>query len=111
MQLVPVSTTSAPASVPLSSESRGATSPPPEHHVDIPGSSATEATTAVPAADTEPVTSQAAPTQPEPDEATRPQTRLQSGIRKPKVYTDGTIKYGCLFYFIWRTTKFKRSSR
>jgi histone deacetylase 1/2 len=26
---------------------------------------------------------------------TRPRTRLQSGIRKPKVYTDGTIKYSC----------------
>jgi hypothetical protein len=25
----------------------------------------------------------------------RPKTRLQSGMRKPKVYTDGTIKYGC----------------
>lgn len=26
----------------------------------------------------------------------RPQTRLQSGIRKEKVYTDGTVKYGLL---------------
>jgi histone deacetylase 1/2 len=26
---------------------------------------------------------------------TRPRTRSQSGIRKPKVYTDGTIRYGC----------------
>jgi hypothetical protein len=25
----------------------------------------------------------------------RPRTRLQSGIRKEKVYTDGTVKYGC----------------
>jgi histone deacetylase 1/2 len=25
---------------------------------------------------------------------TRPRTRLQGGIRKPKVYTDGTIRYG-----------------
>jgi hypothetical protein len=25
----------------------------------------------------------------------RPKTRLQSRIRKEKVYTDGTIKYGC----------------
>jgi hypothetical protein len=25
----------------------------------------------------------------------RPKTCLQSGIRKPKVYTDGTVKYGC----------------
>ena len=25
---------------------------------------------------------------------TRPHTRLQSGIHKPKVYTDGTIWYG-----------------
>jgi histone deacetylase 1/2 len=30
-----------------------------------------------------------------PDPPPRPKTRLQSGIRKPKVYTDGTIKYGC----------------
>jgi histone deacetylase 1/2 len=33
--------------------------------------------------------SSAAPTQ-----ITRPKTRLQSGIQKEKVYTDGTIKYG-----------------
>lgn len=26
---------------------------------------------------------------------TRPHTRLSSGIWKEKVYTDGTIKYGC----------------
>lgn len=26
---------------------------------------------------------------------TRPHTQLSSGIRKEKVYTDGTIKYGC----------------
>jgi len=26
----------------------------------------------------------------------RPSTRLQQGIRKPKVYTDGTIRYGQL---------------
>jgi hypothetical protein len=25
----------------------------------------------------------------------RPKTRQQSGIRKEKVYTDGTVKYGC----------------
>jgi hypothetical protein len=25
----------------------------------------------------------------------RPKTCLQSGIRKPKVYTNGTVKYGC----------------
>lgn len=29
-----------------------------------------------------------------PNQVTRPTTRLQSGIRKEKVYTDGTIKYG-----------------
>jgi hypothetical protein len=29
------------------------------------------------------------------DQITRPKTRLQSEIRKQKVYTDGTIKYGC----------------
>jgi histone deacetylase 1/2 len=27
-------------------------------------------------------------------EISRPMTRLQAGIRKPKVYTDGTIRYG-----------------
>lgn len=27
--------------------------------------------------------------------STRPRTRLQQGVRKPKVYTDGTIRYGC----------------
>jgi hypothetical protein len=27
--------------------------------------------------------------------APRPHTRLRSGIRKEKVYTDGTIRYGC----------------
>lgn len=26
---------------------------------------------------------------------TRPRTRLQNGIHKEKVYTDGTVKYGC----------------
>jgi len=25
----------------------------------------------------------------------RPRTRLQAGVRKPKVYTDGTVRYGC----------------
>ena len=29
------------------------------------------------------------------EENTRPRTRLQSGIRKAKTYTDGTIRYGC----------------
>lgn len=29
-------------------------------------------------------------------EAQRPRTRLQSGIRKEKVYTDGTVKWGML---------------
>lgn len=28
-------------------------------------------------------------------ECVRPRTRLQSGIRKEKVYTDGTVRYGC----------------
>lgn len=31
-----------------------------------------------------------------PPAPVRPQTRLQSGIRKPKTYTDGTIKYSFL---------------
>jgi hypothetical protein len=26
----------------------------------------------------------------------RPQTRLQHGIRKPKIYADGTVRYGYL---------------
>ena len=29
------------------------------------------------------------------EENTRPRTRLQSGIRKAKTYTDCTIRYGC----------------
>jgi hypothetical protein len=29
-----------------------------------------------------------------PIQPTKPGTRLQKGIRKEKVYTDGTIKYG-----------------
>jgi hypothetical protein len=28
--------------------------------------------------------------------ATRPCTWLQGGIHKPKVYTDGTVQYGCI---------------
>lgn len=30
-----------------------------------------------------------------PEHVTLPKTRLQSGIRKEKVYTDGTVRYGC----------------
>ncbi|WVZ64164.1 hypothetical protein U9M48_013727 [Paspalum notatum var. saurae] len=40
----------------------------------------------------------AATSSPAPDtmaEEQRPRTRLQAGIRKPKVYSDGTIRYGC----------------
>jgi histone deacetylase 1/2 len=36
----------------------------------------------------------ASPSVPPPSE--RPRTRLQHGIRKPKVYTDGTVRYGHL---------------
>lgn len=28
-------------------------------------------------------------------EVMRPKTRLQSGIRKDKIYTDGTVRYSC----------------
>jgi hypothetical protein len=35
----------------------------------------------------------------EPEAMIRPRTRLQGGIRKPKQYTDGTIRYGCLTTF------------
>jgi hypothetical protein len=31
-----------------------------------------------------------------PAEPARLRTRLQHGIRKPKVYTDGTVRYGLL---------------
>jgi hypothetical protein len=31
-----------------------------------------------------------------PPVAARPSTRLQHGIRKPKLYTDGTVQYGLL---------------
>jgi hypothetical protein len=34
--------------------------------------------------------------QPQPEEQTRPRTRLQAGIRQPKVYSDGTVRYGML---------------
>ncbi len=38
----------------------------------------------------------AAPAQQQiPAEVMRPKTRLQSGIRKEKVYTDGTVRYSC----------------
>ena len=30
---------------------------------------------------------------------TPPRTRLRDGIRKPKVYTDGTVTYGCFTAF------------
>jgi hypothetical protein len=35
---------------------------------------------------------------PLPAAPVRPSTRLQHGIRKPKVYTDGTIRYGLLTF-------------
>jgi hypothetical protein len=31
-----------------------------------------------------------------PPVAARPSTRLQHGIQKPKLYTDGTVRYGLL---------------
>jgi hypothetical protein len=37
-----------------------------------------------------------APSELETTPSARPHTRLQGGIRKPKIYTDGTIRYGCL---------------
>ena len=41
--------------------------------------------------------SAAASDEAEPEQpATRPHTRLQSGITKPKVYTDGTVRYANL---------------
>lgn len=37
-------------------------------------------------------------------EQVRPRTRLQSGIRKPKVYIDATVKYSCFTSTAyWRT--------
>jgi hypothetical protein len=30
-----------------------------------------------------------------PEAVTRPRTRLQDGIRKEKVFTDGTVRYDC----------------
>jgi hypothetical protein len=42
-----------------------------------------------------PISSEPAGMAPAEEITTRPRTRLQSGIRKPKVYTDGTIKYSC----------------
>jgi hypothetical protein len=55
-------------------------------HDSMPGSSALALATQNPA-------STAAPA---PSSPTRPHTRLRDGIRKPKVYIDGTICYGCL---------------
>jgi histone deacetylase 1/2 len=40
--------------------------------------------------------SSASETQQQQEQQIRPRTRLQGGIRKPKVYTDGTIRYGLL---------------
>jgi hypothetical protein len=37
-----------------------------------------------------------APSELETTPSAQPHTRLQGGIRKPKIYTDGTICYGCL---------------
>jgi hypothetical protein len=37
-----------------------------------------------------------APSESETTPSARPHTWLQGGIRQPKVYTDGTIRYGCL---------------
>lgn len=33
--------------------------------------------------------------EPSAPSSSQARTRLQSGIRKPKVYTDGTVRYGC----------------
>jgi hypothetical protein len=41
-----------------------------------------------------PASAAAEPSSPPPDPVRR--TRLQHGIRKTKVYTDGTVRYGCL---------------
>ena len=80
--------TSARAASPTSGRRAGEHLPQRQHgsasasaHVDIPGSSVE------PAESTE--TTDVDP----PQEITRPRTRLQSGIRKDKVYTDGTIRY------------------
>jgi hypothetical protein len=36
-----------------------------------------------------------APSEDEGGSIARPKTKLQSGIRKPKAYTNAIIKYGC----------------
>lgn len=38
----------------------------------------------------------AATSSPLPLQEHRPSTRFQHGIRKPKAYTDGTVRYSCL---------------
>ncbi|WVZ53456.1 hypothetical protein U9M48_004396 [Paspalum notatum var. saurae] len=65
----------------------------------------TDSIDGTPDSDSPPVSEQApesgpsaATSSPAPDtmaEEQRPRTRLQAGIRKPKVYSDGTIRYGC----------------
>jgi hypothetical protein len=44
----------------------------------------------------EPVSASAPTTASAAADTQRPRTRLQQGIRKPKIYTDGTVKYGFL---------------
>jgi hypothetical protein len=52
---------------------------------------------ASPSIGTSPVASSAHASPPSPASASpvRPRTQLQAGIQQPKVYTDGTIRYGC----------------
>jgi histone deacetylase 1/2 len=105
----PLQASSSPGALPLptahtvrpADESTTATSP-------TSTAAAREGETAASASPREPPAQQPAATVPQPDpvsgssvaggdaaQSARPRTRLQSGIRKEKVYTDGTIKCGC----------------
>lgn len=49
----------------------------------------------VPASSSPATTTEASPS---PLPPACPRTRLQGGIRKPKVYTDGSVRYGCFTF-------------
>ncbi|WVZ95434.1 LOW QUALITY PROTEIN: hypothetical protein U9M48_041200 [Paspalum notatum var. saurae] len=85
-------------SVPAPVSSSGGTAPAPSAPEDAPCTTTTpapgSATQGVTTSDSSAADGQAedpAAANPEP----RPRTRLQAGVGRPKVYTDGTIRYGC----------------
>lgn len=80
------------ASAPNSPTAPGTGPGPSRHDTEAPGDTAARDQAAIESGDVDPG---AAPAQSSaPTTAARPKTRLQSGIRKEKIYTDGTVKYG-----------------